>query len=305
MAQLQLGQIIKVQVLENLGNSQYLISYKNLQLTAVSEVDLFAKSVWLKVTQKTPYPKLQIIIEENSSRINELLEYADKNNLIIPRIPKPISDFLTFYKGEINPHDLYDFINWYIEKLSWGVFTGFNYLFLANKGITFRELMSVYDCHYVYKNKDNQITTDMIVKLVATKSDLEGVDIDANLSEKIDKTLPIIENINQLFKDHSFQLSLLYIKHKSFVIIVPVEYLKNEVFEIIAGILKTKHFGKISFKYEKQDSKSEIFVYFESLLFLNSLKNELQNCLQGRKITLTLNIQNIGFFNNSLHKDWG
>jgi len=67
IGQLCLGQVIRVQVLEKTGQNHYLISYKNMRMTAVSEVDLLTKTVWLKLTQKTPFPKLQIIIEETDS----------------------------------------------------------------------------------------------------------------------------------------------------------------------------------------------------------------------------------------------
>ena len=110
MNQLQLGQVIKVRVLEKTSNSQYLIAYKNFQLTAASEVDLFAKSVWLRVTQKLPYPKLQIIIEENSSNISELLEYAEQRNLILPSIPKQLKHLISLNSEGVKITDLYDFI---------------------------------------------------------------------------------------------------------------------------------------------------------------------------------------------------
>ena len=102
-----MGQIIKVKVLERTGASQYLISYKNIRLNAYSEVDLLSKSVWLKVTQKTPMPKLQLIIEEIDNNLDELFTYINENNPALHAVHKKeitYKDLLTIYKGIIVPY---------------------------------------------------------------------------------------------------------------------------------------------------------------------------------------------------------
>ena len=293
---LQLGQIIKVQVLEKTSNSHYLISYKNLQLTAASEVDLFAKSVWLRVTQKVPYPKLQIIIEEEHGNINELFEYADQNSLSIPSISKQLKDFIACYEGGVPIHDLYYFINWYSEKVACGVFSDFDLLFLLNKGIAFGDLMLAYDDFYLQVPKSDVQDALLDVKLLSTAEDIVGISIREKLAPKI----ALIETINSYLCEHNIKLSLLYIRHSWLTLVTPVKSFING----FTGLINTKHFGRISFRYEPFIDKTNISLVFESMLYMNSLKPNLMTSIDNNKINLLMSVQSISNAQVNLHNEW-
>jgi len=304
LSQLRLGQIIKVQVIEKTGNSHYLISYKNLQLTAASEVDLFTKSVWLRVVQKAPYPKLQIIIEEDHSCINELFEYADQNDLLIPSISKQLKDFIASYGNEIQIHNLYDFINWYSDKVTWGIFTDFNLLFLLGKGMSFRDLTIVYDDFCL--RAQNPDTEDFLLatKLLSTMKDIETISAEMSVKERLTVKIALIEKVNAYLCEHNIQLSLLYIHHSRLTLVIPVKLPMNSKSKLFTGLVDTKHFGKISFKYESFGDKVGVFLIFESGLFMNSLKADLTNCINKNNVDLLMSVQSTSNTQGNLHNEW-
>jgi hypothetical protein len=234
ISQLQLGQVIKVQVLEKTSPSQYIIAYRNYKLSAVSEVDLMTKTVWLKLTQKVPFPKLQLIIEENDSRFNKLLKYAEENDLLI-------------------------FNDWYAEKLSWGMFDDVKLFFLLDKGVTIQEIMSAYQ---------ETVTT--------------GEEIEEKLTVSLLDDDTQIQRINDLLSSNSFKLYQLYIRYLSWTVLMPIEFMENKTSKIMSGLVKTKHYGKVSFKYIV--NKTELSLFFESMLYLNSLKTVVNGFIHSANL---------------------
>lgn len=288
ISQLSLGQVIKVTVKEKIGPNQFLIIFNDLQLTAVSDFDLISKSVWLKVNQLKPFPKLKLIIEDNESYLSSLFEYIDKNNLNYLNIPLSLSSFLELNKEKADPKIIYEFILWYIEKSYWSSFSDAIFLYLINRGITYQDLINVYSNNLFLKNYPNNDNKNTEIKLISSDEDLNNLSLNLQEMNFLPESVHLIEKINKHLTDSSFKLSMLCIISQFFKILIPVEIMKTNVSKKIAGFLNTKHFGKISFRYEEVLDRNEITFYFESFLFLNSLKPDLTNCLKNKKINLFL-----------------
>ncbi|MCL2064278.1 MAG: hypothetical protein FWG98_07900 [Candidatus Cloacimonetes bacterium] len=329
IARLQLGQIIQVQVLEKSGNSQYLISYRNIQLTAVSEVDLLSKSVWLKVTQKVPFPKFQLIIEENESSLNHLFKYANENNLIIPYIPDSIKTYLsdTSTIVDIKGSQLYDFIDLYTEKLSWSVFNETDFMNLLSNGIPVDELLMLYNIfpfsmgQEINKSFSILSLSDILYgenmevkgKILSSIKDLD--DIESEYKNKFMPIMTVLEKINLVLNhkerftekkvsENLNKISLLYIKHPLFFLILPIECTIDDSVEMFSSILKTKHFGSVLLKYTSNGKKTEIKMLFENNIYINSLKDNLAMCINGKDITLNLSLHPNIMHNNYSQKEW-
>ena len=318
-SQLQLGQIIQVQVLEKAGVNQYLISYKNIELTAVSEVDLFSKSVWLKVTQKSPFPKLQLIIEENESNLKGLLEYTVANNLSLPPISNGLKGFLTSSTAPLDTKVLFDFLGRYYDKITWSIFNESVFLFLLKNGVSVGDLSEIIrDMVYLSVSNDKINNTppspphsasymggtsdDFETRILTKKTDLEG--LDKEVKSKLTPLLIIIERVNEILGtqpsklQQKNQISFLYLRHPLFHVALPIESMIEKTGLITStGTIKTKHFGQILLKYNTRDKssistpKEEINLYFENNIFINSMKNDLEKCVKDKEIVLRLGLQ--------------
>jgi len=294
IAQLQLGQVIKVQVLEKTSSTHYLVSYRNIQFTAASEVDLFTKSVWLRLTAKHPIPKLQIIIEDNNSAMNYLLEHVEKSNLVLPSIPNQLYDLLSGYNGDIKPHEFINFIGLYTDMHYTGIFSDSLLIHLLNKGITFGNISVIYD-YTLYIKAVKEESLELQIKLFSDTNDVNALTAAPKTIMRLTEMIQVVENINTLLINHGLQLALLYINHPSFISIIPVECTANNT---MSGMLKTKHFGNISFKVQKK----EIQFTFESGLYLKSIK-ALFNKFINDDIKIGFTVQNYPYMESKMYND--
>ena len=268
VSRLRLGQVIKIEVLEKLEHNKFKIQFRGLVLSAVSEVDLTTKSCWLKVTQLTPFPKMQIIIEDQNGYMSDLLSYADENDLDIPHIPNLLKTSLSTRSIKVNAHELYDFINIYTD---WSGISNF-LLYLQNfdfspDGITLADLNQFFSFSIIKKNENNLISS----KLIYSEDDLENEPV---MQKNNYNVLKILTKINNQLKNTTFKFALYSITQPKFNIILPVEcsFIENNV--SITGLIKTKHFGKI---FYKNDLNKKIFLSFENSIFMNAIKPMIKN----------------------------
>ena len=262
ISQLQIGQIIKVDVLEKTSNTNYLISYQKILLTAVSEIDLRSKSVWLKVTQKVPFAKMQLIIEENYSNFKKLFEYAIEHKLILPNIPESFQKYLNFSTDETNVEDLFNFLQCYSDKIVWGIINESHFVEMLEYGITYKEILSVF-------------------------SD----SINIGCGEKKNKVPPnvVLEKINTALKPSKISISLLHIKYQpSLSFYLPMESIQDASFYTMMGTFTTKHFGKIAIVYNIKNNFPEIKLYFENNIYINALKDTLYDAVKNSNVKLHL-----------------
>ena len=315
IGQMQIGQVIKVEVLEKKDSTHYLVSHRNIQFTAASEVDLFTKSVWLRLKQKHPIPKLQIIVEDNNSAMTGLLEHAEKSNLILPSIPKQLRDLLTNYQGRVNPHEFYGFIGLYTDMYGFGLFSDKLLVHLLNEGVSFGDIGFLYELNPPLppfkKGGDNgcppltlpqEGNNSCSVKLLSVQDDIDGFVTEPMLKERLSTMMHIVENINILLVNHGLQIALLYINHPLFLTVIPVECVTHNVSKSMNGLVKTKHFGNIVFKYGCQVQKREIQFIFESGLYLESMKVLLNKYVKS-DICIGFAVNSHPYMESRLHGD--
>jgi len=265
MSHLRLGQIIKIQVLEKSGHNLYMISFRGLVLSAVSEMDLTSKSCWLKVTQLVPFPKLQIIIEDKKGFMNDLLSYADENDLEIPNIPELLKTKLISIPVKINIQELYKFIDIYAE---WSVISDLvlhldNYI-ISDDGITISDLNQIFSFNVIVKNKEK--VGKVSSKLLFSVDELSNSEASY---ENILNVLMILSKVNLQLTKSNIRLALFHIKYQNYEVILPVEYSLLRKNELIKGLFKTKNFGNI---YFKNDLSEKIFLSFENSIFMNAIR---------------------------------
>ena len=278
ISRLRVGQIIKIEVIEKSEHNIYLINFRGLVLSAVSELDLTSKSCWLKVTQLTPFPKMQIIIQEQNDFINDLFNFADENDLEIPMVPNQLKIQLSTISNRVNPRDLYEFLFIYTE---WSTISNFmmniKNCLISEDGITISDVNQFFNFCLLKKNDENDIKTSS--KLLFSQND--NIDIDG-----INSILNILTKINKQIEKSETKLALLYTQHQKYTIIFPVECRSYGDNMEINGILKTKHFGKIIIKSE---INKKIALSFENSIFMNAIK---PICNKIVSVPIHLNIQN-------------
>ena len=270
VSRLRLGQTIKIEVLDKIEHNKFKIRFKGLVLSAVSEVDLTSKSCWLKVTQLTPFPKLQIIIEEQSGYMNDLLSYADENDLDLPHIPNSLKINIETYPTRVNAQELYDFISLYSE---WSgisnVLLNLKNFNFSKDGITISDLNRFFSSYNIEKNENNNSLKSS--KLLFSEED---IDIESAKQKNIYKNLKIITKINNNLKNTNFKLALYMIENPKYCIILPVECEFQKNTQSITGLIKTKHFGKILYKGELPQ---KLILSFENSIYMNAIKPLIKN----------------------------
>jgi len=287
--QLHLGQIIKVDVLKKNASSNYIISYKGIELTAMSDIDLFSKLIWLRVTQKAPYLVFQLIVEDQQSRLNELFEYTNDNNLPVPEIPLSIKNLINNHFSEISVLDLYSFLNWFTKRCDQEVLSEQLIVSLFDKGFSINDFLSIFvDINIKFNALMAQTITESNFDFAIIKS-LDDIKkpLTSYLANTLQFKISIIERMNCLFEKEKFKLALLYIRIDQSVHILPVELTQST----ITGSFITKHYGEIVYKYINHIKKREIAIYFDNLLFLNNLKNYILKATVNKPVSITLGLK--------------
>ena len=281
ISHLQIGQIIKVEVLEKINHSQFLISYQNITLIASSSLDLLSKTVWLKVLQKKPYPQLQLIIEENHNSYCNLLAFVQQEQLILPELIPSVVQFLKTLEHQIPPLEIYQFVLWYLEELSYGIIEEETATALQTIPISLKEIIVALDSFFQSQNihllnprlsinnKENEL------KILLSTKELLDIFKDHSFIDSLLQKQEIIQRINQYWLDVKQNFFLGFIKYSWCFVVFPllIEQVTNGM--VFKNVFRTKHFGTIAIHYQNLQDKSEINLLFENLLYLQTVKKYL------------------------------
>ena len=283
---LQLNQIIKVDVLERISSTQYLISYKNIRLTAVSEADLRSKAVWLKVTQKTPIPKLQLIIEEKDSKIKGFLDFVTENNLPLPEMPAWILDLPI---GSFKNNELYGFIKLQSQRANWGLFTDNHFASFISAGVSINDLDMVYNTGSD-NSKRELLEQHCFTALLFDETDIEVLKPRVEALKRVNS---IIFSIFDLNSDIALYLYVIQIKNS--FIVIPMERFMYKT----SGLLCTKYFGNIIINIVLSKAN---FV-FENNIYKNAFADVLVNAKGDDDYLNTLAKNVIAIINKDISLD--
>lgn len=282
---LNVGQLVKANVIKKINESHYLLDIQGVQLQAVSQIDLLSKKVWAKVTQLHPMFMIQVIVAEDKSDLYQYYQYLSDNNLNFFTLPDNYKEFFT-QNYSFQSKDLYAFAQWYNNKANWSLIIDKNFTQLLNslknnngKNI-FSLLNHFYSLNIIFKNKAENLNTLIISK----PEHFLKLSNDKKLTYSIktfiqnDDFQNLIKFINAINHINLFKLGFLFIQKSNHTILLPVEIINKNNINILTTILQTKHFNNVIVKIEDYNSMdtNKIYLYFENNTVLNYFKDSLR-----------------------------
>ena len=260
---LQIGQVIRAVIKEKTAPSKYILLVDDIPLIAASEIDLLSKSVWLKLIQKTPIIKLQLIIEENSEIINSIFSYAISQNLPIISIPSNLSQILNTLSLTDKPADLYRFIKWFSKRFSWGDYHDQALFDMINKGVSIKDIVEIFD----------------------------SIDMNEHIISKI-------SIVNNIINDTFYKLMSVDTHYSETSISIPIETFNHLESNILLGTVKTTHYGYIPFKLEIKAKINDLTMVFDNSIYLNAMKKEILNIIKDSNMNLNLLLKSVNTTTN-------
>ena len=281
VSKLTIGQILPVSVIKKINQSQYLIDLNGVELKAVSEIDLLSKIVWVKITHLKPLLKIQVIVSDENSYLNDYYQYISDNELEFMEIPSNIMKLFDIESDNTNAKDLYNLSQWYFQKSSWGllnddffknIFKKCNYSKDGFSIFSFlNDFYNFYKCKKVKSENFHTIIFFNNQNYEKYKHLLLNVFDNALDETKFINYLSILGSLQNEDNDSS-DLGFLFARNESYNLIIPLECYKHQEINYLATMILTKHFEKISFKAETSGNENRIILYFENHILLNHFK---------------------------------
>lgn len=294
---LKINQVIQVSIIKKIDINQYLIDFKGICLTAISEIDLLGKYVFVKIVQINPYLKLKAIINEKNAEFSEYYRYIEEHNLNYQDIPEEFINNKNF--NSLKPDLLYKFIKTFHYKYT-------------NSFINASFLLKIFNSNSQNNNEFlerlinfyNYRLIDESIDLPDDCSICKYLDQYQKLSDKLKKSnkknnlnlysiLEFSDLFNKFVFDNYIEIGLLHSVYKKLLLQIPVELrLSKDISQtlMVSGLLNTKHFDCIAFVFHNR----ELNLLFENITLLNFVSKYLNSIdtINSSSLSVKYGVQN-------------